>query len=149
MCRMVEGVIDPGELVRLVSDPEAGGIATFFGTVRLHNAGKRVVAVEYQAYAAMADRILREIGEETRLRHGALRVAILHRVGRLEIGELSIGIAAGARHRREALAAVAHALERVKREAPVWKREFYSDGSAWIEPPGPGPQEGRGPEPSG
>jgi len=141
--RIVEGVIDPEALVRHVSDREVGGIATFFGTVRLHNAGKRVVAVEYQAYPAMAERILRKIGEEMRRDHGALKSAILHRIGRLEIGEVSVGIAAGAPHRVQALGAVAHAIERVKRAVPVWKREFYSDGSAWIEAlPAASPEDG-------
>jgi molybdopterin synthase catalytic subunit len=134
MLRIVREAIDPQELVRAVSGEEIGGVATFFGTVRLHNAGKRVVAVEYHAYPAMAERILGEIGEEMRRGHGALRVAILHRIGRLEIGEISVGIAAGAPHRRQALSAVAHAIERVKRAIPVWKREFYSDGSAWLDP---------------
>jgi molybdopterin synthase catalytic subunit len=133
MRRIAEEAVDPGELLRAVSAAEVGGIATFFGTVRVRNAGRRVVSVEYQAYGAMAERILGEIEEEMRRDHGALKVALVHRIGRLEVGEISVGIAAGALHRREALASVAHAIERVKQLLPVWKREIYTDGSAWLE----------------
>jgi len=149
MHRIAEGAIDPAELLRAVSAEEVGGIATFFGTVRLQNAGKRVVAVEYQAYRAMAERVLGEIGEEMRRDHGALRIALVHRIGRLDVGEISVGIAAGAPHRREALASVAHAIERIKQSLPVWKREYYTDGSAWIEGAGPALPEGKEPEPPG
>ena len=147
MRRIAEEAIDPGELVRAVSAAEVGGIATFFGTVRAQNAGRRVVAVEYQAYAAMAERILGEIEEEMRRDHGALRIALVHRIGRLEVGEISVGIAAGAPHRGEALASVAHAIERVKQSLPVWKREIYADGSAWLEGAGATLPERSGPEP--
>jgi len=147
MHRIAEGAIDPEELLRAVSASEVGGIATFFGMVRRQNAGRRVVAVEYQAYRSMAERILGEIDEEMRRDHGALKVALVHRIGRLEVGEISVGIAAGAPHRREALSSVAHAVERVKQALPVWKREIYTDGSAWLEGEGAAPPERNGPEP--
>jgi molybdopterin synthase catalytic subunit len=133
MVGIVQERIEPRDLVARVSGPEVGGIATFFGTVRDHNAGRAVVAVEYHAYPSMAEKILGEIGEEMRRGFGTLRLALVHRVGRLEIGEISVGIAAGAPHRHEALGAVAYAIERVKQAAPIWKREIYADGLAWLE----------------
>ena len=144
MIRIAEEVIDPRELVQAVSGEAVGGIATFFGTVRAENAGKEVVAVEYHAYPAMAERMLEKIGREMETGFGVLRVALVHRTGRLEVGEISVGIAAGAPHRHQALGAVAYAIERVKLAAPVWKHEYYRDGSAWLEPSAPDPAaEGR------
>jgi molybdopterin synthase catalytic subunit len=118
-----------------------GAIATFFGTVRIQNAGKDVVAVEYHAYPAMAEKMLEEIGREMERGFGPLRVALVHRIGRLGVGEISVGIAAAAPHRHQALGAVAYAIERLKQRVPVWEREFYSDGSAWLEP-APAPPAG-------
>jgi MoaE-MoaD fusion protein len=122
------------DLVLHVSGAEVGGVATFVGIVRVENAGKRVVAVEYHAYPAMAEKVMREIGEELKRLFGSLRVAMAHRTGRLSVGEASVVIAVGAVHRREALAAVSHAIERLKHDVPIWKKEFYEDGSEWLEP---------------
>jgi molybdopterin synthase catalytic subunit len=132
--RVVETPIDLGALIESVAGQGIGGIATFLGSVRIENEGKRVLAVEYQAYVPMAEKLLREIGQEARRGHGDLRISLVHRIGRLEIGEISVGIAAGSPHRREALAAVAYAIERVKESVPIWKREYYADGSAWLGP---------------
>jgi len=140
MFRIVESPIDAAEVLRLVSGPEVGGIASFVGTVRDTNAGKRVSAVEYHAYPAMAERVMRQIGEEMTRGFGALRIAMVHRVGRLSVGEASVVIAAGAAHRHESLASVAYAIERLKQAVPIWKKECYEDGSEWLEsvPPGAG-----------
>lgn len=124
----------PNELVRQVSGDEVGGVASFVGVVRVENAGKRVLAVEYYAYPAMAEKVMREIGVEVERLFGPLRIAIVHRTGRLSVGEASVVIAVGAAHRREALGAVSHAIERLKHEVPIWKKEFYEDGSEWLEP---------------
>ncbi len=127
-------VIDPQEILRFVSGEAAGAVASFFGTVRDRNAGKEVVAVEYHAYPSMAAKTLEEIAREMGRGFGVLQVALVHRTGRLGIGEISVGIAAGAPHRHQALGAVAYAIERVKLVAPIWKHELYRDGSAWLEP---------------
>ena len=139
MIRVTPEVIDPRDLVLSVSGEAIGGVATFFGTVRAENAGKEVVAVEYHAYPSMAEKTLEEIGREMGRGFSVLRVALVHRTGRLEIGEISLGIAAGAPHRHQALGAVAYAIERVKLVVPIWKHEYYQDGSAWLEPSAPRP----------
>ena len=131
--RIVDGPIDSGEAIRAVGGPDRGAIATFTGTARDHHGGKRVVALEYQAYAPMAEEVLRAIGAEVAGRFGTPHVAILHRIGRLAIGEASVVVAVAAAHRREALAGCAYAIERLKAMAPIWKREHYEDGAAWIE----------------
>ena len=135
MFRIVAGDIRLETAVRAVEGPDRGAIATFSGMARAHHAGKRVLSLEYHAYPEMAERVFRAIGEEVASRFGTPHVAILHRTGRLEIGETSVVIAVASAHRREALAGCAHAIERVKAIAPIWKREYYEGGSTWIEGP--------------
>jgi molybdopterin synthase catalytic subunit len=119
------------EVVAAVSGPERGGVVTFTGDVRGTSHGRRVVRLEYEAYQAMAERKLAEIGEAVGAEHGAL-VAIVHRVGTLVPGEAAVVIAAAAPHRAPAFRACEAALERLKREAPIWKREVFDDGSEWV-----------------
>jgi molybdopterin synthase catalytic subunit len=133
--RITEDPIRPEELTRAVQGPDRGALATFAGVVRDHHAGRAVLRLEYHAYLAMAERVLGEIAEETSRRFGTPHVAIVHRIGRLEIGETSVLIAVAAAHRREALAACAFAIDRVKERAPIWKKEYYRDGAVWIEGP--------------
>ncbi|HEU5179695.1 MAG TPA: molybdenum cofactor biosynthesis protein MoaE [Candidatus Polarisedimenticolia bacterium] len=121
-------------LMAACSGEDVGALASFVGTVRRENAGRRVTAVEYHAYPAMAEKVLRGIGQEMLRGYGPLRIALIHRVGRLAIGEASVAIVVGSAHRHAALGAVAYAIERIKQAAPIWKKEFYEDGSSWLEP---------------
>lgn len=134
-CRITEDAIRPEELVSAVQGPDRGALATFAGVVRDHHEGRTVLRLEYHAYVAMAECILVEIAEETSRRFGTPHVAIVHRIGRLAIGETSVLVAVAAAHRREALAACAFAIDRVKERAPIWKKEYYGDGAVWIEGP--------------
>ena len=134
-CRITDDPIRPDELVRAVMGPDRGALATFAGVVRDHHAGRAVLRLEYHAYVAMAEQILGEIAGETSRRFGTPHVAIVHRIGRLAIGETSVLVAVAAAHRREALAACAFAIDRVKAQAPIWKKEYYEDGAVWIEGP--------------
>ncbi|MFA5027883.1 MAG: molybdenum cofactor biosynthesis protein MoaE, partial [Candidatus Methylomirabilota bacterium] len=106
--------------------------ASFLGVVRVLSRGRTVQYLEYEAYPEMAVASMRAIGEEIRGRFAVDQVAILHRVGRLGIGEASVAIAVASPHRREALEACAHAIERLKAVVPIWKKEVWADGSAWI-----------------
>lgn len=130
--RIVEGTLDPGDAMRAVAGPDRGAISTFLGTARNHHAGRRVMRLEYQAYRPMAESTLRAIGAEIEERFGTPHVAILHRIGQVEIGEASVIIAVAAAHRREAIEACRYAIERVKAIAPIWKKEHYEEGSEWI-----------------
>jgi molybdopterin synthase catalytic subunit len=119
------------EVVDAVAAPSRGGIATFTGTVRDESRGRRVVRLEYEAFVPMAEAKLAEIGGALAAAHGA-EVAIVHRVGALEPGEAAVVIACAAPHRAAAFRACEEAIERLKREVPIWKREVYADGSEWV-----------------
>ena len=110
--------------------PECGGIGIFVGTVRNHHEGKAVQALKYTAYAPVAEKMIRQIEKEIQAKYVVSYVRVIHRVGALDIGEKAIIAIAYAAHRREAFAACEEAVERVKHEVPVWKEEFYMDGSS-------------------
>lgn len=119
-------------VVEAVEHEGAGGVVTFTGNVRLHSRGKTVSHLEYEAYGGMAERVLDEIRRRIESEVEGSRVAIHHRVGRLEIGETAVVIAASAPHRAEAFAACREAIEALKRDVPIWKREVTDDGATWI-----------------
>jgi molybdopterin synthase catalytic subunit len=110
-----------------------GAVAAFLGLVRNHNKGRRVRYLEYEAYVPLAERDFERIAAEIVLRWPGVAVALHHRIGRLEIGEASVAIAAASAHRADAFAACRYTIERVKQIAPIWKREFFDGGDMWIE----------------
>jgi molybdopterin synthase catalytic subunit len=110
-----------------------GAVVTFLGLVRNHNVGRRVRYLEYEAYEPLAVKTFERIAAEVRARWPGVRLALHHRVGRLDIGEASVAIAAASPHRAEAYAACRYTIERVKQIAPIWKREFFEGGDVWIE----------------
>jgi molybdopterin synthase catalytic subunit len=124
--------LDPRLTESLVAHPGAGAIATFIGTVRDHGRGKAVTHLEYEAYAPAAELTLAQIGEEIRERWGIEHVAIVHRVGSLRIGEASVVISVASAHRDAAFDASRYAIERIKEIVPIWKKEHYEDGAAWL-----------------
>lgn len=110
-----------------------GAVCTFLGVVRATHQGRRVTYLEYEAFEPLALKVFHRIeAEAAEVWPGAL-VAVHHRVGRLEVGEASVAIAAAAAHRAEAFHVCRYAIERVKQIAPVWKHEFFEDGEAWVE----------------
>ncbi len=133
LLRITEGEIDLDGLIAAVRSDEMGAICTFQGTVRGINKGREVERLEYEAYAEMASRVLGKIVDEIRERWGTERVAIVHRVGRLMPGEVSVAIAVAAPHREEAFAACRHAIDRLKAEVPIWKKEVWKGGEEWVE----------------
>ena len=119
---------------RKVEDPGCGAIVLFSGLVRDNSAGKSVSYLEYEAYPEMAEAKMREIGAEMQARFGLDRVAISHRYGRLEVGEISVCIAVASPHRAEAFDACRWAIDRLKEVVPVWKKEVTPTGEYWVEP---------------
>ena len=115
-----------------VADEQAGAIATFTGTVRRQSRGREVTHLEYEAYAEMAEDVMAKLAADLEARHELCRVAIHHRVGRLEIGEASVVIAVSAPHRQDALAACREAIDTLKESVPLWKKELYEGGEEWI-----------------
>ena len=129
--RVVDRPLDLAEVVDAVASPDRGGLVTFRGDVRGVSHGKKVLRLEYEAYGPMAERKLAEIGQEVGAAHGAV-VAVVHRVGALLPGEAAVVIAASAPHRSPAFRACEEVIERLKKDAPIWKREVYEDGSEWV-----------------
>jgi len=125
--------LDPAEVTAAVADPACGAVATFIGTVREHNVGRRVEYLEYEAFTPLALKSFGQIAEEAGDRWPGIRLAIRHRTGRVAIGEASVVIAAASAHRRDAFAACRYAIERIKQIAPIWKHEHFDGGEVWIE----------------
>jgi len=133
MYRVTTEPVSAATVADAVTVPEAGGVSVFLGVVRDNTAGHRVVALEYEAHAPMAEAKMKEIGEDVHRRWPAVRqVAMVHRIGRLAIGEASVIIAVSAAHRHEAFEACHFAIDRLKETVPIWKREVFEDGSVWV-----------------
>ena len=115
-----------------VASDDAGAIATFVGTTRAHSRGREVIRLEYEAYEGMAEAEMERIAGELRERHDVIDVAILHRVGPVEIGETSVVIAVSAPHRAAAFDACREAIDTLKQTVPLWKKELYVGGEEWI-----------------
>jgi molybdopterin synthase catalytic subunit len=127
-------VIEPQGILGLVGSPADGAAILFLGTVREQNDGREVSGMRYDAFAEMAEPVLQEIAAEAAVRAGSDRIAVVHRVGELTIGEVSVAIAVSSPHRAESFDAARYVIEQIKQRLPVWKHEHYSDGNAqWLE----------------
>jgi molybdopterin synthase catalytic subunit len=126
---------EPLSLDRVVDEvrsDEAGAIATFTGTTRVHSRGRTVTHLDYEAYEGMAERVMQEIASALEERYELTGIAIHHRVGRVSIGDTSVVIAVSAPHRQSALAACKDAIDELKERVPLWKKEVYEGGEEWI-----------------
>ena len=132
MFRVTKEPIDLSELVRYVTDPEAGAIVPFIGTTRNNNEGRRVIALDYEAYPEMAEKELTRIGEDAKKKWPICKMAIVHRLGAVQIGEASVIIAVSSAHRDAAFAASRFAIEEIKKTVPIWKKEVFEGGEVWI-----------------
>ncbi len=132
MYRLSAEAIDLGEIVAAVHDPAAGAIATFLGVTRNHNHGREVTLLEYEAYPEMAEREMERIATEAAGRWPTCKIAMVHRVGPVPVGEASVAIAVSAGHRPEAFAACRFAIDRLKEVVPIWKKEHFVGGEVWI-----------------
>jgi molybdopterin synthase catalytic subunit len=132
MFRITRQPIDLQELVRFVTDSEAGAIATFIGTTRNNNEGRKVIALDYEAYPEMAEKELARIGQQASQQWQICRMAIIHRLGPVQISEASVIIAVSSAHRDAAFAACRFAIEEIKKTVPIWKKEVFEGGEVWI-----------------
>ena len=130
--RLSDSPLSLDEAVASVRGPDAGGVATFLGLVRDQTRNRRVIELEYEAFGPMALGQLEAIAGECEARWPGARVAIHHRIGLLAVGEIAVAIAAAAPHRAEAFAACRHAIERLKEDVAIWKRERFEDGTEWV-----------------
>ena len=119
-------------VAREVASDEAGAIATFTGTTRVHSRGRTVLHLDYEAYEGMAESVMADLAAELKRRYDLCEVAIHHRVGRVAIGDTSVVIAVSAPHRQDALAACRDAIDELKETVPLWKKEVYEGGEEWI-----------------
>lgn len=134
---MVRLTREPIDLTALQAvAPQDGALCLFAGVVRNENVGRRVTHLEYEAYEEMALEVLADIERQARGRWPVTEVRIVHRLGRLEIGEPSVAVAVASAHRAEAFAACRFAIDTLKQTAPIWKKEFFEGGATWVEGPG-------------
>ena len=131
--RITTEKINAEELARALQTASDGAVVTFEGVVRNHSNGQRTLYLEYEAYEPMAVRKMEEIGAEAKSRFGINSVGIIHRIGRLEIGETSVAIVVAAAHRRPAFEACHYLIDRLKQVVPIWKKEYFENGAAWAE----------------
>jgi molybdopterin synthase catalytic subunit len=143
--RVTEDPLDANEAIAAVADPAAGAIDIFLGVVRNENKGRAVQYLEYEAYPEMAERVMREIANEAKERFELLDCAVMHRTGRLEIGETSLVVALSSAHRAASFEGGRWFVDEIKKRVPVWKKEVWTDGEEWIEgPESLGMQQARG-----
>jgi molybdopterin synthase catalytic subunit len=132
MFRVTHQPIDLNELVRYVADAQAGAIVPFIGTTRNNNEGRKVIALDYDGYPEMAEKELARIGTEAKNKWSICKMAIVHRLGPVQIGEASVIIVVSSAHRDAAFAASRFAIEEIKKTVPIWKKEVFEGGEVWI-----------------
>jgi MoaE-MoaD fusion protein len=131
--RVTRDPISASELARQLCAPEDGAVVVFEGVVRNHSRGHATLYLEYEAYEPMAVRKMEELGCEARQKFAIDGIGMVHRLGRLEIGETSVAIIVTSEHRRAAFAACQYAIDRLKQIVPIWKKEYFADGAVWAE----------------
>jgi molybdopterin synthase catalytic subunit len=135
---VTEDPLDPADFTEAVRAGSSGAVVTFLGTTRDENAGRNVTLLEYEGYRPMADKMLARVAGEMAERWELGGVAIGHRLGRVDVGEISLVVAASAPHRVAAFEAVGYAVDRIKQIVPIWKKEHFEGGEVWI-----GSQDGK------
>ena len=130
-----ENPLNPAEVIRRVAHPDSGASVIFLGTVRRHHQGRRVTALAYEAQPELALNELQRIVEDGFARWPLQRAAVHHRLGKLQVGEIAVVIGVSAGHRKDAFEAGRFLLDRLKASVPIWKQEFYAEGSRWIGDP--------------
>jgi molybdopterin synthase catalytic subunit len=127
--------IDTSDLTERVRSPRAGAVCTFLGTVRELTGDRRTVSLRYEAYAEMAEKKLADLEREARARWPVIELALVHRVGDLELGDVSVAIAVSCPHRAEAFEACRWLIDTLKETVPIWKKESWDDGQEeWVHP---------------
>ncbi|MEM0075794.1 MAG: molybdenum cofactor biosynthesis protein MoaE [Conexivisphaerales archaeon] len=132
--RITRRPIDAGRLIRKVTDKSAGGIVLFVGTVRNTSEAGEVKGIFYEAYKEMAEKRIEQIEEEAKKNWPIKKIAVLHRVGKLKLSEISVAVAVSSAHRKEAFEACRFIIDRIKQDAPIWKKELLKTGTEkWVE----------------
>ncbi|MHB8571337.1 MAG: molybdopterin converting factor subunit 1 [Candidatus Dormibacteria bacterium] len=133
-CRLLQSPLDPLECEQFVREPEAGGVCRFTGWTRASHEGREVLRLEYEAYPEMAVPLMERIAEAAAAHHpGVHAIAVDHRLGEVPVGECAVVVSVSAVHRDEAFLACREVIDRVKQSVPIFKRQWYRDGSRWVE----------------
>jgi len=132
LCKITKDSIDMRDLTNFVADPGAGALTTFVGTTRNTNEGRQVVRLEYECYPGMAEKEMSKIAAEALNRWPIKKIAMVHRLGRVDIGEASVAIAVSSSHRHAAFDACHYAINQLKETVPIWKKELYEGGELWV-----------------
>ena len=132
LCTITQTPINMQELTDFVADPGAGAMATFVGMTRNTNDGRQVTRLEYECYPGMAEKEMEKIAAEVLQRWPIKKIAMVHRLGRVDIGEASVAIAVSSGHRHAAFEACHYAINQLKETVPIWKKELYEGGELWI-----------------
>ena len=132
MLELTKNPIDVNSFLKRAATDEDGGVVLFLGTVRRHSRGEKIVWLDYEAYPPMVIESFKTIAEEVLGRWGVERISILHRLGRLLVGEVAVAVSAASPHRREAFEACHYVIDRIKEISPIWKKEFTEDGAVWV-----------------
>lgn len=140
LVQITEGPIDEAAAQAYVASPKCGAVLVFRGVVRNHHEGKSVSKIDYHCYREMAERELADVAQTAATGHGLERLAVVHRIGEVLVGETSLLVVAAAFHRRPAFEGILALVDDLKRRVPIWKKEYGPDGSHWVEgvPPGSG-----------
>lgn len=142
MIQLTRDPIDTAQMLQLVSQPAAGAVVLFLGTVREFTQGRQTVALDYECYPEMAEKQMARLEAEARQRWPLVECAIVHRLGRLELAEASVAVAVSSPHRGVAFEAGKWLIDTLKEVVPVWKKENWADGTTeWVHPPGAEPTE--------
>ncbi len=132
MIEITQSEIDVGKVIESVQDPASGGIDIFIGTTRNDSGGREVLSMEYDAYVPMALNMMKELAQTVRSKWEIREISIVHRFGHLKVGEASVVIAVSAAHRKEAFEACHFTIDKLKETIPIWKKEVFRDGEAWV-----------------
>ena len=133
MIIITDAPLDPNQFTEAVKGTAHGAVITFLGTTREETAGKKVLYLEYESYDPMASDKLHELCDEIRQKWAVKDIAIGHRVGKLEIGEISLVVALSSAHRNEAFESCIYLVDRLKETVPIWKKEVFEDGEIWVD----------------
>ncbi|MQF69939.1 molybdenum cofactor biosynthesis protein MoaE [SAR202 cluster bacterium AD-804-J14_MRT_500m] len=132
MIQITQSMLDPISVTESVRNDANGAVVTFVGTTRRTSEGKQVLYLEYEGYEAMATKKLEQICQDIKTQWPMLDLSIMHRLGRLEIEDISLVVAVASPHRKEAFDACSHVVDRIKEIVPIWKKEVFEDGEAWV-----------------
>ncbi len=133
MIKLTKETIDTGTILQNLEDTSTGGVVLFLGRVRDHANNKTVTKMDYEAYPKMAEAKLAEVEAETQKRWPVKKISIVHRYGNLELGDVSVAIAVACAHRKDAFEACRFAIDTIKATVPIWKKEYFKDGSGWVD----------------